>query len=184
MDVYLSQSDGYTPTATILEPRGHKREVTFQSYSANADDVRPVGTIIKDETFQNNAGIFTSLQSETSNYQSDEISTAPDQEAHNSDTLKSPSPLVERKATPQTGHSSTTTFGNYDRFGNVGFKVETAFNGTTIRRTEYQYEHSNGDGDELLFENNNFIHAISDVKVLDASSRHPCLRFYTTITMT
>ncbi len=158
----------------VMEPRGHKREVTYQGYSDSSPVVWNVGKVLKDETFQYESGIYTSLISQSSSYDFKQLSAALDFEASSYDTLKIPVLLQTTVTYPQTSQQVTTSFGSaldFDRYGNPDFRSEFNFNGSLLRKTEYEYSHRDGDSDDTLMEGFHFVRALSRSTVFNSTNQ-------------
>ena len=150
----------------VTDPKGNRREVTYQGYSTTEPYVWNVGTILRDEYFEGT----TSLVSEVSTYDYKVVSNTPDPEASLYDTVKTPVLLNRTKTFPQTSQQTTTSFGttaNYDRYGNPDFKNETNFDGSLFRKTEYRYAHRDSTPDDQDMLSNHFVRRLSNIKVLD-----------------
>ncbi len=103
-----------------------------------------------------------------------QLSNSLDPETNLLDTAKIPVLLQKTRTYKETGEQSVTSFGavsDYDRYGNPSFKLDKNFNGSTLRRTEYKYEHSDGDSDDANMVLNHFVRSVSAVKVLDAANK-------------
>ena len=164
-------STATTHLVTVTDPRGHKREITFQGYANVGDTVWKVGTVLNEETFQ---GCCTSLLEDTFTHGFVQLSNTLDPETNSLDTVKLPVLLQKTRTYSETGQQAVTSYGSasdYDRFGNPSFKIEKNFNGTTLRRTEYEYEHSDGDSDDSNMILNHFVRAVSGVKVVNGANQ-------------
>jgi len=163
----------------VTNPEGDKREVTFQGYANIGSTVWKVGSILKDETFN---ACCSSLISIDNIYDFKQISNTPDPQANLLDTMKIPVLLQTTKTYSQTGQQAVTSFGtsaNYDRFGNADFMIEKHFSGSQLRRTEYQYEHRDGDSNDSIMTEAHVVRAISNVKVLNGSGTRVSESTYT-----
>jgi RHS repeat-associated protein len=163
-------NDNTPQKVTVIEPRGHKRDVSFRGYAINSSEsanIWKVGNLLEDETFQNNSGNFISLKKNIFTYGDVVLSNAGEIEVGGVVNVRLPILLTSTELYPQTSQQATKTFLNYDRFGNVGEIQERNFSNVLFRKTQYQYEHSNSDGDETSFEDNNFVRATSLVKVFN-----------------
>ena len=168
----------------VTEPRGHKREVTFQGYSTSQTNVWNVGRILSDETFHFNGTGYQSLIASQSVYGPKQVSAAADPEAHSYDSVKIPILLQTDTVYPQTGQQSSMLFGtvaNYDRYGNPDFREERNFDGSLLRKTVYTYAHRDGDGDDSSLEGNNFIHSVSNMTITDQSGQKVSQTRYTVL---
>ncbi len=155
---------------SVNDPNGNKREVTFQGYANIGSTVWKVGSILKDESFD---GCCTSLVTIDKTYDFKQVSNTADAEANLLDSMKIPVVLQTTKTFSQTGQQAVTSYGtaaNYDRFGNPDFVIEKNFNGTQLRRTEYTYEHRDGDSDDALMTEAHMVSAIASEKVLNGSN--------------
>lgn len=153
----------------VQDPNGKSRKVIFQGYSTSA--FWKVGQMLSDEIFNGNCCTNRLLKKEWT-YDYVTLSNVTDPESYNNQSqVKLPVVLEEKTTLPpeQSGGSdkisriSYGTASNYDRFANPSTKTEKGFDDQTYRTTQFAYAHAS-DSD---FEKKNFIHAVSQVKILD-----------------
>ena len=156
---------------TVIDPKQHKRNVKFKGYTDDLN-VWSVGNLLSDETLQFDSGNYTSIKKFDFIYAANTVSSSPiDLETCGQIGIKVPVMTSKVITYPQTTDQATTTYSGYDRFGNVGEIDEKDFGGLIFRKTQYQYEHSNGDGHDTEFEDNNFIRAITLERVVNGSDQ-------------
>lgn len=171
-------SGATTHLVTVQEPRGNQRKVTFQGYANISNTVWKVGKILQDETFQ---GTSSSLLRRTYTYDQVLLSSVPDPEANSYDQPRIPVVLSQSTVYPQTGQQADKTYGtaaNYDRYGNPDFEITENFNGTQLRKVTYTYAHRTGTCSTNTMCNNNFVHAVTQVKLLNSSNAQVSLIDY------
>ena len=160
---------------TVIEPRGHKREVTFQGYYGLA--VWPVGNRLIDETFHFDGSSYTSLTRTETDWANVLVTSVNDPQAADNDFLRLPV-VVETRNTLSSGSTAVTRYGavsgqtalDYDRFGNNYQQEQFDYDGSLLRRTEFQYAHSDLTPDDAVMKQENFTRAITKTEVFDTST--------------
>jgi len=152
-------------TTVVIDPLGHRREYTYARYSNNGPDkLWRVGLL---ESMRVKEGSTVLLEEqytyEPFQYSFDNAAPYPHFE------FAQVSRMVERRVTHRSLKTQRTIWSGHDYYNNVGFVEEHGFDDVLYRKTEYAYEHSNGDSDDATFAAAHIVDRVSSVVTKSAA---------------
>ncbi|MBP7146445.1 MAG: RHS repeat-associated core domain-containing protein [Acidobacteria bacterium] len=157
---YATETLPDNPTA-VTDPSNNVQKHYFNRRgNTGTDQIWRAGTLNKTEVYSGSSTLLKKVEHVYTGQRisNDEIST---QNGYFEDATRALLTQTTVTLYGGTSRSSETLFSGHDNYGNVGTVEERDWDGAAYRKTQYEYEHSNGDGDDATFRSNNLVQLVT-----------------------